>query len=74
MGNRVKVYYKNTYEAGEKQGYKKGKDEGKVEGKIEMQEDIAKRMLLNGVSVENICKLTGISIERIKELEKGVVM
>ena len=47
-----------------------GKMEGKIEGKIERNVEIAQKMLEDGVSIENICKYTGLSEEQVKELIK----
>ena len=49
---------------GEKKGIKKGKKEGLKEGKIEM----AKKSLEEGLSIELISKLTGLSKEEIETL------
>ena len=51
-----------------------GKDEGRaiglIEGKKENQLEIAKNLLeLNTISIDDISKATGLSVEEIKELE-----
>ena len=51
-----------------------GKDEGRaiglIEGKKEKQLEIAKNLLkLNTISIDDISKATGLSVEEIKELE-----
>jgi len=43
---------------------KEGKKEGKIEGKLET----AKRMLSDGLSIENIIKYTGLKEKYLKEL------
>ena len=43
--------------------YQKGKEDGILEGKKNNIKEIIKNMLLNGISKENIIKLTGISEE-----------
>ena len=47
--------------------YQKGKEDGILEGKKNNIKEIIKNMLLNGISKENIIKLTGISEEDFKE-------
>jgi predicted transposase/invertase (TIGR01784 family) len=51
----------------------KGRAEERAEGEIRLQErenEIALNMLKDGVSVENVSKYTGLSIEQIKEIQK----
>ena len=43
-------------------------DEGKIEGKLEGQMVIIKTMLDNGLDLETISKLTGLSMSDIKRL------
>ena len=42
--------------------------EGEIKGKIERDVEIARKMLEDNVSIEIICKYTGLSEEQIKEL------
>jgi len=57
--------YRDLYSAMET-----AKMDGKMEGKIERNVEIAQKMLEDGVSIENICKYTGLSEEQVKELIK----
>jgi len=45
------------------------KEEGKIEGKIERNIEIAKNGLKEGLSLELIMKLTGLTEKEIKELK-----
>ena len=51
---------------GEMRGEIKGEIKGKIEGKIET----ALKMLADGVSIETICRYTGLSQEQVTELRK----
>ena len=53
---------------GEAQGRLEGKREGKLEGKLEERKALAKEMMVNQISLEKISKITGFSIEEIKNL------
>ena len=44
---------------------------GELKGKIEGKNETALKMLEDGMSIENICKYTGLSEEQVKELIKG---
>ena len=46
----------------------KGKAEGKQIGKIEGKEEVARDMLLDGMAVDKVAKLTKLSIEQIEVL------
>ena len=50
---------------GEMQGMAKGKEEGKAEGKAEEKSKIAKKMLAQGIAIEIIETVTGLSKEQI---------
>ena len=60
------------YDKGKTEGYTKGKEEGKKEGKAEgekaKQIEIAKNMLKETTNISFISRVTGLSIEEIKEL------
>lgn len=70
----LKVYrdLKNVLDTAElkglKKGLKKGRAEGKAEGLAEGKAVVAKAMLENSMSVKQISKLTGLSIEEINRL------
>jgi len=46
------------------------KAEGKAEGKVEEKNETALKMLEDGMSIETICKYTGLSQEQIEQLIK----
>ena len=50
----------------ENKGYEEGIEDGRKEEKIQ----IAKKMLKKGNSIEDICDITGLSIEEIEKLRK----
>jgi predicted transposase/invertase (TIGR01784 family) len=51
------------------EGRAEGRAEGRVEGRAEGRADVAKRMLVDGISFESIAKYTGLSLEEIKGLQ-----
>ena len=53
-------------------GYDDGKVDGKFEGKKEEKIAIAKNLLNMGISIDDIVKATGLSVEELEELEKEV--
>jgi predicted transposase/invertase (TIGR01784 family) len=57
---------------GEERGRMEGRIEGKVEGRIEGKKEAALKMLADGVSVENICKYTGLSEEQVQAVIKAL--
>ena len=50
------------------EGYEKGKLEGKLEGERSKQIEIAKKALEQGIDINTISSITGLSIEKINEL------
>lgn len=50
---------------GEIEGRAKGRTEGKTEGKLE----VAKRLMLKGMSIEEIADITGLSLELVKKVK-----
>ena len=48
-----------------------GEIKGKIEGKIEEKNETALKMLADGMSIENICKYTGLSEYQVKDLIKS---
>ena len=55
----------------ENKGYEEGKEEGIEEGSKQKAYEIAKKMLKKGNSIEDICDITGLSIEEIEQLKEG---
>ncbi len=56
------------YQLGYQKGYEKGYKEGYLEGLQEGHEEIATNMLKEGLAVELIHEITGLSAERIARL------
>ena len=53
---------------GRDEGLAEGRAEGVAEGREEAKMEVAKKMLAAGMSVEQICELTGISAEVVSKL------
>ena len=53
---------------GMEEGRAEGRAEGKAEGRAEEKNDIARKMLANGLSIEQIALITGLTEKEIKEL------
>ncbi|MGA3677126.1 hypothetical protein [Lysinibacillus agricola] len=43
------------------------------EGKNEAKEEIANNLLVNNMDIDFISKITGLSVERIEEIKKGLI-
>ena len=56
-------------EEGIKEGIKEGREAGKKEGKKE----VAKSMLVNGMDIDLIIRLTGLSREVVEEMKKDII-
>ena len=54
---------------GREEGIKEGRETGKKEGKKE----VAKSMLVNGMDIDLIIRLTGLSREVIEEMKKDII-
>ena len=50
------------------EGMEEGKAEGRAEGRAEEKNNIARKMLANGLSIEQIALITGLTEKEIKEL------
>lgn len=61
-----------TYDIKKDIRYQQGKEEGKVEGKVEGEEkkqfEIARNMKQEGLSLELIAKLTGLTEDQLQKL------
>lgn len=66
MVNEAEIRVQEGIEKGRMEGMK----EGKKEGKKEVSENIARELLLMGIDDESIMKATGLSKERIKEINQ----
>ena len=53
-------------EEGRKEGKEEGRKEGREEGREEEKREIARNLLLQGISIEIICKTTGLSKKEIE--------
>ncbi|MGE7915474.1 hypothetical protein [Lysinibacillus xylanilyticus] len=58
---------------GMQKGIEEGKKEGKKEGKNEAKVEIANNLLVNNMDIDFISKITGLSMERIEEIKKGLI-
>ncbi len=63
---------KEGKEEGIRKGIEEGRKEGRKEGKIEERIEIAKNMIRNGMSVEEISKFTNIKKEEIEKLKQEI--
>ena len=50
------------------EGMEEGKAEGRAEGRAEEKNNIARKMLANGLSIEQIALITGLTEQEIKRL------
>jgi predicted transposase/invertase (TIGR01784 family) len=62
------VTYQAILAEGEQIGIEKGREEGREEGRERTQRSIALQLLNEQISIEIICKVTGLSIEQIETL------
>lgn len=60
--------YQEAFEEGKLEGEIKGKLKGKLEGKIENSRQIAKNMLDSGISVDQVVRFTGLTMEQLNQL------
>ena len=60
------------YEEGLEEGLEKGRKEGREEERKEGREEIARNALAEGASIEFVRKITGLDIEAINNLKKGM--
>ena len=63
---------KKGLEKGLRQGLAEGEKTGRKEGEKNTSIEIAKRMLLKGMSTEDIAELTKLTIKEIKELKNSM--
>ena len=55
---------------GEAIGLEKGRTEGRTEGRAEEKFETALKMLADGMSIENVCKYTGLSEKQVENLKE----
>ncbi len=72
--NQIEYARESGREEGREEGHKEGKEEGLKEGRAEGARqksfDIAKRMLENGIDIETISVLTGLTAEEVSRLKE----
>ena len=61
------LYY--AKEEGLAEGREEGREEGRAEGEAKKSLEIAKKMLKEGLSVDLICRTTGLSEEEVLKLK-----
>ncbi len=54
------------------EGEKRGKAEGRIEGKLEGKAEVARTALGEGLDIDMVCKITGLSRETIMKLKKAL--
>ena len=57
---------------GEKRGKAEGRIEGKLEGKLEGKAEVARTALGEGLDIDMVCKITGLSRETVMKLKKAL--
>ncbi|HAC62678.1 MAG TPA: hypothetical protein DCF68_03860 [Cyanothece sp. UBA12306] len=66
------VIYQEIFHEGEVKGKKQGEKEGEIKGKQEATRNIALNMLRNNMNLEDIAKLTGLSLPEIEQLNSSL--
>ena len=61
-------------EKGRKEGKVEGREEGRKKGKIEAMMETAQKLLERKMNINDIQEITGISKERLENMQKGMVM
>ena len=64
----AEIRAREAYEDGEKYGFTKGETAGLVKGAAQEKREIAKSMIKEGIAIEIIKKVTGLSAEEVEEL------
>ena len=54
---------------GREEGERKGREEGRVEGEKQKGIDIARKMKVKGMSLEDIAEMTGLSVRDIENID-----
>ena len=68
--NQIEYARETGREEGHKEGKEEGLKEGRAEGARQKSFDIAKRMLENGIDIETISVLTGLTAEEVSRLKE----
>jgi predicted transposase YdaD len=69
QGEKPMAYVTSWERRAEKRGEEKGREKGREEGREKARKETAKRMLKEGWDIEDISRLTGLELEKIRELE-----
>lgn len=69
IGDDIMTLAEIWLQRGMNQGFEQGRHEGKLAGKFEGKQEIAQKLLIRGYSISEIAEITGLSIEKIAELE-----
>ena len=64
--------YQEAFAEGKLEGEQKGKLEGEQKGKLENTQQIAKKMLDSGMSVDQVLRFTGLTVEQVDRLRSGL--
>ena len=65
------MYLSDARSEGEQEGEQRGEQRGIKKGKAETQKNIAMNLLKEGISVEKISEMTGLTLKEIKKLKKN---
>ncbi|WP_199327411.1 Rpn family recombination-promoting nuclease/putative transposase [Anabaena cylindrica] len=66
---RESVTYQLLVEEGREEGRKEGRKEGREEGREEAVQLVAVNMLKEGMSIEFVAKVTGLTFEQVQQLQ-----
>lgn len=69
-GNRLMRTVKIGFEGWQEKGFKKGMAKGEAKGKAEGKAEVALRLLEEGISIEVICRTTGLKQGEVKQLKR----
>ena len=62
---------KSHYGRGHREGHEKGHEKGREKGREEAAAEIVRNLLKNGVPVEQLSQITGLSVEKIRSFIPG---
>ena len=67
----AEIRAREAYDMGEQAGFTKGEQAGVERGATQREREIALQMLKEGMKLDLIAKLTGLSAEEIERLKQG---
>ncbi len=67
MSKIFEAFEEKALDKGRMEGRVEGRMEGRVEGRVEEKRSTAKKMLLKGISIDDIAEVTGLPIEEIRK-------